>query len=378
MASSLSHRLDEIIQQSLDNQRLVGCVLLVAHNGQLIYQKAAGWKDREKRQAMAVDSVFRLSSVTKPLVTAAALRLVEEGRISLDTPVTRWLPYFKPQFADAPETPVITLHHLLTHQSGLNYGFSLPEDSIYHHLGISDGLDFCPALTLEENMRRLAKAPLFYYPTEGWAYSLGMDVVGAMLEKLCQRPLPEIIADYVTHPLGLHSCRFWAEADDLVVPYYNTKSEPQRMGDKETYGGIIFSPRRATEKQAYPSGGAGMVGNAKDLLHFFEILRTGKEGFLSQETINRMFTNHIDPKISTDKAGFGFGYGGSLVVDPDKVGSGQSEGTMQWGGVYGHRWFIDRKRAITVVSLTNTSFEGMNGAFTEDFTKAIYENIAAE
>ncbi|MFT8736043.1 MAG: serine hydrolase domain-containing protein [Zymomonas mobilis] len=375
MTSNLSGKLDEIIQQSLDQQRLVGCVLIIAHKGRVVYQKAAGWKDRENRQAMAIETSFRLSSVTKPLVTAAVLRLVEEGKISLDTPVTRWLPYFRPKVAGQSEAPVITLHHLLTHQSGLNYGFLLPQDSIYHRLDISDGIDFRPTCSLEENMHQLAKAPLFYHPGKGWGYSLAIDVIGAMLEKLCKRPLPAIIEDYVTKPLGLQSCRFWAHSDELAVPYYNAKPIPKKMGALENYGGVLFSPRRAEEKSAYPSGGAGMIGNAPDLIRFFEVLRTGESRFLSQATRERMFTNHVSREISTDKPGFGFGYGGSLIIDPKIVGSGQSEGTMQWGGVYGHRWFIDPTREITAVSLTNTGFEGMNGAYPEEITKAIYQSI---
>ncbi|AEI38355.1 MAG: serine hydrolase domain-containing protein [Zymomonas mobilis subsp. pomaceae] len=380
MATNLSETLDKVIAQSLANQRLVGGVILIAHKGRLIYEKAVGWKDREAQKAMHLETAFRLSSVTKPFVTVAALKLVEQGVISLDTPVTRWLPYFKPTLPETGEHPVITLHHLLTHQAGLSYGFALPKDSIYHRLGISDGIDYCPTLTLDENMRRLALAPLFYSPEEKWDYSLAIDVVGAMLENICDRPLPNIIEKYITAPLGLESCRFWGTSDVLATPYYNADPMPKRMRIEEILspdekGAIIFSPRRAEEKTAYPSGGAGMVGNAPDILRFLEIIRLNGDSLLKKSSVDRMFTNHVGAKMASQKPGFGFGYGGSLIIDPQIVGTGQSKNTLQWGGVYGHRWFIDRQQSITAVILTNTTFEGMAGQLPQQITEAIYQHL---
>lgn len=118
----LTERLNTVIDQAIDEQRIVGAVVLVSEHGELVYQRAAGFADREAQRPMTLDTIFRLSSVSKPLVTAAALKLIEEHKISLDDPVTKYLPNFKPKLADG-TTPIITIKQLLTHTAGLNYGF---------------------------------------------------------------------------------------------------------------------------------------------------------------------------------------------------------------------------------------------------------------
>ena len=129
---------------------------------------------------MREDAVFRLASLTKPLVTAAALRMVELGKIALADPVTRYLPDFRPALPNG-DVPVITLRHLLTHTAGLAYRFMQPDGGAYERAGVSDGADE-PGLSIEENLKRIARAGLFYPPGETWAYSVAIDVLGAVLQ----------------------------------------------------------------------------------------------------------------------------------------------------------------------------------------------------
>ena len=162
-------------------RRIVGTVVLVAHDGRLIYRRAAGLADREAGRPMDEQLVFRLASFTKPIVTAAAMHLVEAGTISLDDPVTRYLPDFRPALADGTR-PTITLEHLLTHTSGSDTVSSKRRTASMRNCGISDGLDL-PGFDLDENLRRLASAPLAFAPGTGWRYSLGLDVIGAVLQR---------------------------------------------------------------------------------------------------------------------------------------------------------------------------------------------------
>lgn len=158
----LAINVDAAINAALDDKRLVGTVVLIARDGELVYRRAAGLADRENNVAMREDTIFRLASITKPIVAITAMRLVEQGRIGLDDPITKWLPDFRPRLPDGTEA-VIRIHHLLTHTSGLGYAFAEEEGGPYHRAGVSDGIGE-PGLSLAENLRRIASAPCASHP----------------------------------------------------------------------------------------------------------------------------------------------------------------------------------------------------------------------
>jgi CubicO group peptidase (beta-lactamase class C family) len=371
--AELSARLDGAVDRALAEQRLVGTVVLVARDGQVVYHRAAGLADREAGKPMREDAIFLLSSVTKPIVTAAVMRLVEEGRLRSSDLVTRWLPEFRPETADG-AAPPITIHQLLTHSAGLTYVFLEPEGGPYHRLGVSMGSD-APGVSLEENLARLSAAPLAYLPGTAWGYSMAMDVLGAVVARVVGRPLPEAVEALVTGPLGMADTAFAvADPGRLATPYGEAWPRPVRMGAKHTGlfrgAAVEFVPGRLNDSRAYPSGGAGMAGTAGDVLVLLEALRSGR--LVRPETFSTMTRAHVGPKAQTQGPGWGFGYGGAVLVDPAAAGSPQSAGTLQWGGVYGHKWFVDPARRLTMVALTNTAFEGVAGQFTIDVRDALY------
>ncbi|MCO2091198.1 beta-lactamase family protein, partial [Pseudomonas aeruginosa] len=150
----LAENVDQVIEAAFADQRLVGAVVLVAHRGQWLYRRAAGLADREAGRIMGEDSLFRLASVSKPIVSVAALSLVDEGRLALDEPIADWLPAFRPRLADGREAR-ITPRQLLSHSAGLGYRFlEADADGPYARAGISDGMDL-PGFALAENLRRL-------------------------------------------------------------------------------------------------------------------------------------------------------------------------------------------------------------------------------
>jgi len=371
-------RIDEAIECAITDKRIVGAVVLVSHDGALVFQSAAGLADRETRRPMQISTVFRFSSITKPIVSATVLALVDRGRLSLEDPVTKWLPDFRPKLADG-TAPEITLRQLLTHTSGLGYKLTEKPGSAYHQAGVSDGFDEL-RISLDENLRRLATAPLFSQPGEAWRYSLSIDVLGAVLEKVADKPLPQVVAEFVSRPLGLQDTEFWArEPARLAVPYYDATPEPVRMGDPHSVpfgdgGRMTYSPSRALDPRAYPSGGGGMVGTASDTLRFLEAIRDGGKPILKPDTAASMMRNQIG-SLAEPLPGTGFGFGGAVIVDPAAAQTPQSPGTWRWGGVYGHSWFVDPARKLTVVALTNTGVEGNWGKFTTDLRDAVYESV---
>jgi CubicO group peptidase (beta-lactamase class C family) len=376
---ALRQKIDAVIDQAIAENRIVGAVVLVAQDGKTVYQRAAGLADKESRKPMQLDALFRLSSVSKPITTVAALALVGRGKLSLDDPVTKWLPDFKPKLVDG-TMPTITVRQLLTHTAGLGYKFAEKPDGPYHQAQISDGFDDV-RIDLAEELRRLASVPLFSQPGSEWRYSLSIDVLGAVMERAAGKPLGKVVAELVTKPLGMKNTTFVvdrARTHLVAIAYFNAPSGAAPMTDPQSvpFGPmtLVYSPSRAFDPNAYPSAGAGMIGTAPDVLRLLEAMRKGGAPVLEQSTAAELFRNQIEGKPGF-QPGMGFGLGGGLVVDPAAVKTPQSAGTLFWGGVYGHTWFVDPTKELTVVALTNTAPEGMAGRFPDGLRDAVYEGI---
>lgn len=373
--------IDAAIDRALAEQRLVGAVVLVQRDGRPLHRRSAGYADREAKTPMREDALFRLASVSKPVVTTAALALVARGKLDLDAPVTRWLPDFRPALADGSRPP-ISLRQLLVHTSGLGYRFEeTGQDRPYARLGVSDGLDR-PGFDLQENLRRLAQAPLLFTPGTRWNYSLGLDVAGAVIERAFDGPLAAAVQQLVGQPLSWRDTGFHAtDARRLAAVYVNGEQAPPRRMDGPQRvplvpgaEGVSFDPARALDPAAYPSGGAGMVGRADELLRLLDRLRAGGGGLLPARWAAEMARDQVAPLESSPGTGFGLGF--SVLRDPAAAKSPESPGTWRWGGVYGHSWFVDPARRLSVVALTNTLYEGMSGRFVDELRDAVYAQLA--
>jgi CubicO group peptidase (beta-lactamase class C family) len=391
VASTATPTIDAAVASALAEQRIVGAVILIARDGDVAVRRAVGLADRERKVPMREQAVFRLASLTKPIVTAAALRMVELGKFSLADPVTRFLPEFRPALADG-EVPVITLRHLLTHTAGLSYCFMQPLDGSYHRAGVSDGAGE-PGIPMDEELARITQAGLACRPGERWAYSVALDVLGAAMQVVEGDDLDGVVRKYVCAPLGLSSMGFDLQAsqrDLLVTPYADGKPAPvpipeegMRVHFPEGFpvyaglAGVNLAPARLFDGSSFRSGGGGMVGTAADMLTFIEAIRGGGAPILSADTVRAMMTVQTgDLPIVNRGPGFGFGYGGSLLVDPKAAMTPQSPGTFSWGGVWGHNWFVDSAKRLSVVSLTNTALEGMMGRYVRDLRDAVYVDLA--
>jgi len=306
---------------------------------------------------------------------------VDQAKLGLDDPVTKWIPDFRPSLLDCRE-PVITVRQLLTHTAGLSYGYSEPEDGPYHQANVSDGLDG-PGLSLTENLRRLASVPLVSEPGSSFQYSLASDVLGEVLAQVQNASLPQVAGRLVTEPLQMQDTAFAVErAERLAVAYVDASPAPVRMSDSYILpfppgAGVSFVPGRIFDPNSYSSGGAGMAGTAPDFVVFLEALRTGGKPILKKETVQKMTTNQIGNfLIDPESPGWGFGFGAAVLTDPVAAQTPQAVGTFRWGGVYGHSWFVEPKFELTGVALMNTTLEGMAGGFPLAIRDAIYRAVS--
>lgn len=364
---------DTVIDRAI-GPKIVGANVLVALDGAIVYARAAGYRDREAGLAMAPRTIFRIASCTKPIVSVAALSMVEAGLMRLDDPVTKFLPDFRPRLADGTE-PVITISQLMTHSSGLSYNLG-------HELGYDDpaagGLDPTD-FDLAENLRRIARVPLAFAPGTGWTYGVGIDVLGAVMQAAAGSSLQEIVRTRVTEPLGMVDSAFHAKSDERLAVPYADDTPPHRMAEPELVveasGSMtLFSPARIFDATAFPSGGAGMIATAEDFLTFLETMRKGGAPLISPASMPLLDRGHsaeLDPLPS----GRRYSHGWSIYDDPTVQNEPCQPGSWSWGGIYGHKWLVDPASRLSIVAFTNTAVEGCNGAFSNDIIRAIYADI---
>jgi CubicO group peptidase (beta-lactamase class C family) len=362
---SLSQRVDAVIDAALD-KRIVGCVVLVHEAGKPVYARAAGYADREAGTPVRENTIFRLASITKPIVAAAALRMIDLGLLSLDDPVTKHLPFFTIKAADG-TTPVITIRHLITHTSGLAYDMA-PDD-------VSRGSDPKPLFPLEENLRRLARGTLKFKPGEDWAYSLGIDVLGGVLGAINGdiSDVESAARKYVLDPLGMDDTRFGVtDPARLAVPYADgdppfRMAEPQLMINPNG-GSNLMSPIRIFQREAAQCAGSGMAGTAGDFMKLLDAILVGD--FLKRETRDAAFRNQIGQFLTGRRAGEQFGFLGAVITDA-KAAGWPRDGMLRWGGIWGNTWAVDPAKGTVLIGYTNTMWEGDTG-FRDQLKEAVF------
>ncbi|GLQ09825.1 serine hydrolase [Devosia yakushimensis] len=362
----LVERVDAAIDAALV-QRIVGCVIIINKDGQEIYARAAGLADREANVPLRRDAIFRLASVTKPIVATAVLRLVDLGLIGLNDRVTRYLPWFTPANPDGSPAD-IRIRHLLNHTSGLAYE-RVPADA-------SGGLSG-PINSLTETLTNIARVPLAFAPGTGWAYGTSIDVLGGVLAAINGSNVEDALGRYVTGPLGMVDTHFHVTDPARLSTAYADGTPPVRMGephvilDAEGHG-TTFSPGRIFNPAAPQNGGAGMAGTTDDIMKMLEAYN-GRPGLLAPETVALALTNQIGdlPRREHD-AGKRFSFLGAVLADPVAANNPSPQGTVDWGGAWGHNWVVDPINRITIAVCTNTTFEGCNGPFRDDILRAVY------
>ena len=364
---SLVERVDAAMDAALVN-RIVGCVILINKDGETVYARAGGFADREAGTPMARDSIFRLASVTKPIVATTVLRLVDLELIGLNDRVNRYLPWFAPANPDG-SVADIRIWHLLSHTSGLSYEL-LPSDATAGIAGITN--------SLKETLTNIARVPLAFAPGTGWTYGTSIDVLGAVLASINGSNVEYAVAAYVTGPLGMSDTHFYVTDPARLTAAYADGNPPVRMAEphviQDAEGKTLgtFSPGRALNPAAPQNGGGGMAGTADDVMTLLDSYN-GRPGLLDPSTVAKALANQIGDLPRPDHhRGKRFGFLGAVLDDPIAAGNPSPRGTVDWGGVWGHNWVVDPLNRMTIVVCTNTTFEGCNGPFRDDILRAGY------
>ncbi len=348
-------RIDRVLQQYVDENRLAGVVALVLRDGKPAYEKAVGWSDKEAGRRMSMDTIFRIASQTKAITSVAILALVEEGKIGLNQPVRDFLPaYGSTTVAVRSDSGVnivparrqITIRDLLTHTAGISYGTQPHVAALYEAkgLGPAAGAGWYTAdkdETICPTMERLASVPFTAQPGEAWVYGYNTDILGCVVEKASGMSLDQFIRTRITDPLGMKDTHFFlphGQRDRLAVVYAtgpDGKIARAAEGPRGQ-GSYVDGPRKSF------AGGAGLLSTARDYARFLEMIRNGGalDGarILSPRMVTLMTTNQVGTLHSANGLGFGLGFettdrAGANGLDP--------EGAYGWAGAYGTNYRID-------------------------------------
>ncbi|MGE3511066.1 MAG: serine hydrolase domain-containing protein [Vicinamibacterales bacterium] len=370
-----SARLDRLhagMRDFVTRKEAGGIVTLLARDGKLIDVQAYGFQDVEANKPMKTDTIFRIASMTKPVTSVAIMMLVEDGKIALTDPVSRYIPAFretrvavKGEANTVTFEPVkrqMTIRDLLTHRAGLSYGFadSSPVGEAYRRGNVSDGLTVTEG-SLADNMERLAKAPLLSQPGTEWHYSLGIDVLGRIVEVASGLPFDVFLRDRIFVPLKMHDTGFdvpeakWSRLATVYSPDGQGGIRP--MKDPEQFGNTFMSPWQYYKSpKTYFSGGAGLASTAGDYVRFAQMLLNGGEldgvRLLSPKTVEAMTVSHTEDLPGAEGGpGSGFGLGFRVVTD---LGDSQmigSPGMYGWSGIYGTNFWIDPQERLVAIMM---------------------------
>lgn len=355
-------RIDSFLQQGVDSNRIAGAVALVVRDGQVAYEKAVGWADKEAGRRMTMDAIFRIASQSKALTSVAILSLVEEGKLGLGDRVGRFIPSFAHTTVAlksdsgrtvVPAKRIITIRDLLTHTAGISYGTDQLVAPLYgaKGLGPAAGWGWYTADKGEpicETMERLGSLPFVAQPGEAWVYGYNTDILGCVVERASGMPLDEFIASRITGPLHLQDTRFFLPQDQrkCLTAVYASDSTGHaiRAPDGPRQGDYVDGPRRSF------SGGAGLLSTARDYARFLEMVRNhgelGGVRILAPHTIDLMTTNQVGTLFNASGLGFGLGF---QTTDLYGANGMASVGTFGWGGAYGSIYFVDPKERLVVV-----------------------------
>jgi CubicO group peptidase (beta-lactamase class C family) len=390
-------KLDQVLRNLVEGRSTPGIVALILQNGQAVYTRNFGVREVGSTAPIGASDMFRLASMTKAVTSVAAMMLVEEGRIGLDDPLSRFLPEFAalrvrgPDGVEAPASRPPTIRELLTHTAGFSYNFINNPRLVdaYREARVTDGLDQ-PEVSTAEAMRRLASVPLAYQPGTGWEYSLAIDVLGAVIEKVTGGSLGAFVTERIAHPLRIQSFVF--SAPENIRAKFVQVTRPARVTGElgtgyvpvsgleavpfpATKGTASLDPNRAFAPTAYHSGGAGMSGTVGDYARFLQMLLNEGEldgaRVLRAETVQQMTRNATGNMPTLRGPGWGHTLGFGILVDPAAAKSRLPAGTYGWGGIYGTQFWVDPTNRVTGLVMTQTAIIG-SGAISNPVREGFY------
>jgi len=380
-----SERLERIVpgmKRLIDDRKIPGTVTLVARHGKVVHFEAAGSRNLEAGQPMTTDTIFMLYSQSKPVTGVAVMILFEEGDFLLTEPISKYLPELenlrvftgmKDGEVETVAARAITIQQLLTHTSGLTYDFfPTPVGMMYRSAGVVGAAPGARFANLEAWSQALAEMPLVAQPGTEWNYSVGMDVLGRLVEVVSGQTFRDFLKERIFDPLGMTDTDFYVPEDKIGRFAANYSPKPG--------GGMVLADDPETSPYrtlpALEMGGSGLVGTAADYLRFVQMLVNGGEldgvRILGSKTVELMMMDHLNPEFPPDPLsslfgtlgghgrawGLGFGLTGYVVTDPALTGLPVSKGVFSWGGAATTHFWVDREEDLVAIVLTQLLPDG--------------------
>ena len=388
-------RLTNYLKGAVDSARTAGVVALIVHDGRVVYEHAVGMADREARRPMTPATLFRIASQSKAVTSVALMMLVEEGRVGLTDPVSRYIPEFARTTVatvtdsggtravrNVPARRQITIRDLLTHTSGVSYGTDSIVASQYAaaELGPNAGGGWYftdkkdPICTY---MSRLPALPFVAQPGERWVYGYSTDILGCVIERVSGMSLADFVAKRITTPLGMRDTRFCvpaSERDRLAVVYALSASGLSRAQEgPRGQGSYVDGPCAAF------SGGAGLVSTAGDYARFLTMMLGGGAlngtRLLSPTTVELMTHDHVGDLYGGPESGFGLGF--EVFMDPPRAGRYGGSGSYGWGGAYHTSYWIDPQSKIVGVLMTQL-LPATGSVLQDRFRTLVYQAVVRD
>jgi len=365
MSSQRLQRLDRVMQAYVDRDEVAGVVTLVARRGKVVHFSALGDRDAESGSPMKHDSIFRIASMTKPIVSTALMMLYEEGHFQLRDPIVKWLPEFTdmqvalpspPQerlmgrYKTVPSDSPITVQQLLTHTAGLSNSYrGITQPEFVEMSAQRQSMD-----TVADMVRRLAELPLNFQPGEQWEYGRATDVVGRLVEVMSGQTLDDFLRERIFLPLGMPDTHFYLPKSKLGR--FAALYRPDPNGKIELAEAPTDQSRFVAHPHVYFSGAGGLVSTARDYFRFHQMMLNGGElegtRIISRKTVELMTVNHTGEKgIWLTGPGYGFGLGYAVVTDLGLSGTPRSEGSYFWSGAFGTIFWVDPSEQLIGILL---------------------------
>lgn len=386
-------RIDSIFTQYVRAQKIAGATIIAARDGKIVYEKAIGYSDAGTRSPLKMDAIFRIASQTKAITSVAVMMLLEEGKLLLDDPLSKYVPAFaKPKvlaqfnavdssYTTIPAKGEITIRQLLTHTSGIGYAqIGSPEyNAIAYKANVTAGIGVAPGRILATDMQKLATLPLLHQPGEKFTYGLNTDVLGYLVEVISGMPLDRFFRERIFVPLGMKDTWFYLPNDKqqrLVRLHVEDSLKRPKVAGREIQRNGAWLSDYPNTAGTYFSGGAGLSSTAYDYAIFMEMLRNGGiyngKRILSRNAVDMMTQNQIGTIDRGPNEKFGLGFG--IITEQGSGRTGLSTGTYSWGGAFSSTYFIDPKEKIVAQVFIN-QYPMSHGDIHDKFKILLYSAI---
>lgn len=363
MSSQRLQRLNTVLENYVENKQLPGAVVMISRKGKIAHTAAVGYRDYETKDPIRENTIFRIASQTKAIVSVGIIMLMEEGKLLLNEPVGNYIPEFNTttvavkdgdSYKVVPANRKITIRDLLTHTAGIGYGWGLAHDQ-WEKAGITGWYFAHRKAPILETVKAIARLPQEAQPGEKYVYGYNTDILGALIEVVAQQPLDVFLQQRILDPLGMKDTYFYLPpklSDRLATVYSPTENglsaAPKGTG-MQAQGEYVKGPRTSF------SGGAGYLSTALDYSKFLQMMLNkgvyNGQRFLSRKSVELMLENHIGTKFPWGK-GQGFGLGFSIHLAPGESGIMGSVGDFGWGGAYHSVYWADPTEELSVVYFT--------------------------